>query len=382
MTEREPPEDEEDEERPPGRDLERREPLEPEPSDVEEPRTRHGYVPLDPRDVAERLMRSQPPGDLMPPEGDDDEDDEPPTNSEALNPYQPRKRFRAATNDELDPQSFMVADDRSALRAVLRGGSIAEDRGDAQFIGGAIRRLAQALRETAEQFRAGTTGFISNPLLRSVQFGHSVVVELEISAEEDVQLGLDQGRHSPTIDAAHALSQLLAAPSPDELLSRALDLGPDAVASYKRFLNHLAGDRVTLEWQTPDATEVVVVSSTEAAHDFAILDREGERRTDPVEVPGTLTMADSELRQFALTLPSELQRPPLLKGKHRVRGTYAEEMGERLKSEGLWDSEVMATINVTYDVPDTTPTPRDPVYELVDAESLIPPDAPSLFEDR
>lgn len=298
---------------------------------------------------------------------------------DAPNPHQPRNRFRAATDEELDPQSFMVADDRSALRAVLRGGSIADDRGDATFIGGAIRRLAQVLRETAEQYRAGT-GFVSNVLLRNLQFGHSVTVELEISVDENVQRGLDGTRHSPTIDAAHALAQVLGSPSPDELLSRALDLGPEVVASYKRLLNHLAGDSVVVEWQVPDATEVVVLTSTDAGHDFAILDREGQRRTDTVSVPGTLTMADSELRQFALTLPSELARPPLLKGKHRVRGTYSEEMGNRLKSEGLWDSEVMASIDVTYDMPASTPTPRDPTYELVEVEPLIPPDSLILFD--
>lgn len=330
------------------------------------------------REPPEREGDEWPP-DEVPPERDTRGDEPPPEG--APTPAEPRGRFRAATDDELDPQSFLIADDRSALRAVLRGGSIEQTRGDAHFIGGAIRRLAQSLRETAEQYRAGTTGFISNALLRHVEFGQSVVIELEISAEEDVQADLDNARHSPTIDAAHALGRLLAAESPEQLLSRALDLGPEAVASYKRLLNHLAGDNVTLEWQTPDTPEVVIVSSSDAAHDFAVLDREGDRRTDPVGVPGTLTMADSELRQFALTLPAQLERPPLLKGKHRVRGTYAEEMGKRLKSDKLWDSEVMATIHVTYDVPGSTPTPREPLYELVDAEPLIPRDAPSLFPD-
>lgn len=286
-------------------------------------------------------------------------------------------RFRAATEDELDPQSFIVADDRSALRAVLRGGGISDDRGDADFIGGAIRQLARALRETAEAYRAGT-GFISNSLLRNVQFGHSVVVELEISTEEDVQMGIEGSRHSPTIDAAHALGALLAA-NADDLVPRALKIGPDAVTAYKKFLDLLAGDDVTLEWQVPDASEIVVVTSVDARHDFAILDREGEQATEQVEVPGTLTMADSELLQFAVTLPSELARPPLLKGKHRVRGTYSAEMGARLKSQGLWDSQVMAIIEVMYDLPGTTPTPHDPTYVLVGAEPLLP-NAPSLFE--
>jgi hypothetical protein len=304
-------------------------------------------------------------------EPDDNEASSDPEKSEG------RRRFRAATEDELDPQSFMVSDGRSALRAVLRGGSIAHNRGDAHFIGGVVRRLAEALRQGAEVYRAGT-GFISNAQLRNLEFGHSVVVELEISPEEDVQLGIEGERHSPTIDAAHALGQMLSA-NPGELIPRALKLGPDATAAYKRMLNILAGDEVTMEWQVPDQGKIAVVSSADARHDFAILDREGEQRVESVAVPGKLTMADSELRQFALTLPSKLARPPLLKSKHRVRGTYPEDIGARLKSQGLWDTDVMATIEVTFDVPGTTPIPRDPTYVLADAEPLVSA-SPSLFE--
>ena len=330
--------------------------------------------------MSERLIRPKQPGTPTPPEdGGDGEDDDPPA-PPAPAPGQPPRRFRAATDAELDSQSFMVADDRSALRAVLRGGSIAEDRGDAEFIGGAIRRLAQVLRETAQQFRAGTTGFVSSALLRRVEFGHSVIVELEISPEEDVQLGLDNARHSPTINAARAVAALLGSTEPEALLSRALDLGADSVTPYKRLLDHLASDDVTMEVQVPDATQIVVMTSIDASHDFAVLDREGAQRTEPVQVAGRLTMADSELRQFALTLPSQAPRPPLLKGKHRVRGTYEEDLGARLKAKGLWDSNVWATIDVTFDVHGTTPTPRDPTYVLVDADPLLP-SAPSLFSD-
>ena len=290
---------------------------------------------------------------------------------------QSSRRFRAATEDELDPQRFMVADSRSALRVVLRGGSIANDRGDAHFIGGVLRRLAEALRESAEVYRAGT-GLISNAQLRRLEFGHSVAVELEISREEDVQIGIEGERHAPTIDAARALAEMLGS-RPDELVPQAIRLGPDATAAYKHLLEILAGDAVTFEWQVPDRDQVAVLSSADARHDYAILNREGEQKIETVTVPGRLTMADSELRKFALTLPSELARPPLLKGKHRIRGTYPEDVGSRLKSQGLWDSNVMATIEVTFDVPGTTSTPRDSTYVLVDVEPLASA-TPNLFE--
>ena len=392
MTDDERPEDEPDEDAP-GKELERREPPDPDehPKPPEPPRSpgtlgeelrrERAYEPFDPS-VMGRMLSAQPPGDLTPPErsGGGDEpprDDDPPPTVAAP---QPRKRFRAATDEELDPQSFMVADDRSALRAVLRGGSISKDRGDADFIGGAIRRLARALREAARNYHQAGADFIGVPQLRPVQFGRSVIIELEISPEEEVDRGLDDSRLAPTINAARDLAGLLSA-EPDKLVERALPLGPAAVAEYKRFLNLLGEDEVTLEWQVPDTTEVVVVSSVEARHDFAILDREGERATGTVVVPGTLDLLGSRKHRFELLLIPGQERPPLLKGKSVVEGTYADELGARLKAEGLWDSDVMATVEVEYDVPGTTPTPQPSTYVLLDAEPLIPREQSSIFDD-
>lgn len=56
-----------------------------------------------------------------------------------------------------------------------------------------------------------------------------------------------------------------------------------------------------------------------------------------------------------------------------LEGSYEEDTGLRLKADGLWDAEVMATIEVTFDVPGTTPVPRPPKYKLLAAEPLTPP---------
>jgi hypothetical protein len=213
---------------------------------------------------------------------------------------------------------------------------------------------------------------VGDAQLRTAALGASIVIELEIAEDEQVQRGLDESRNSPTIEAARTLGRLLAAPA-DDLVDLALKLGPEAATEYKRLLNTLGGDEVTVEWLPAESTRYVVVTSADARRDFAILDREGEQRTETLQVPGTLTMADSRRHRFELSLPSGAIRPPLLKGKSLVEGTYDEEVGLRLKSEGLWDAEVNTTIEVTYDVPETTPTPRDPQYRLLDAELLIPP---------
>jgi hypothetical protein len=137
---------------------------------------------------------------------------------------------------------------------------------------------------------------------------------------------------------------------------------------------------VTVEWLPAESTRYVVVTSADARRDFAILDRDGEQRTEQVHIPGTLTMADSRRHRFELSLPTGATRPPLLKGKSIVEGTYDEDVGLRLKSDGLWGAEVNTTIEVTYDIPDSTPTPRDPEYRLLDAEPLVPqPQTPPMF---
>ena len=289
-----------------------------------------------------------------------------------------RERLRAATDDELDPQSFIVADQRAALWTVLRGAGIARDRADAEFIGGAIRRIARALRETAQMYKRPGDQFVENALLRHFGWGHSVTLGLEVSAHEDVQFGVSGARNSPTIDAAHTLGRLLAAP-PEQLVPRASKLPGSAVAEYKRLLNLLGGEEgVTLEWQPPDTTQVVVVTSVDARNDYAILDREGVQRTETVHVPGTLTMADSRRNRFELSLPAGMERPPLLKRRQTVEGEYTEGAGRKLKSESLWDSDVTATIEVTYDLEGTTASPREPVYRLLDASPLLPASEPLL----
>jgi hypothetical protein len=286
--------------------------------------------------------------------------DDTPTEAE----YQPR--FRAATEDELDPQNFMVANPRSALRTILRGGSVAKDAGDATFLGEIIAQISQTLRQAAELFRDGSV--LSNPRLRRLEFGHSVEIYFEISPDEQVQLQIDESRGTPTIQAAQLIGNLLGAES-DQLIPQALRLG-DAIKPYRKLLELLAADEATLEWQAAEIQSVVRLTSLDARHDHAILVREGDKQEEVVEVPGKLTMADSALNKFALTLPSQLARPQALKAKQRVQGTYQEDLGVRLKQEGLWDSDVMAKINVISDVLGTTATPRNPKYELLDAELL------------
>lgn len=289
------------------------------------------------------------------------------------------KRFREARPDELDPQSFFVADDRAALRVRLFGGSVQGIRAQADFVGNTIRRVARALKETAES-QATKAQTIGDPMLRTAELGKSIVIEIEVGAEEDLQYAMDGTPESPTIHAARTLGELLAAPA-DDLTQLALSLGPVAATEYKRLLDALGSDEVTVEWMTPKSRGYIVATSEDARRDHAILSRLGDELTETVKVPGTLTMADSRRNKFELSLPSGAPRPPRLKGKSLVEGIYDEEVGARLKTDGLWDAEVLADIEVTFDIPDSTPVPRPPKFRLLAAEPLVSPEvAPRLFD--
>ncbi len=244
-------------------------------------------------------------------------------------------------------------------------------RARADFVGATIRRVARALREAAEA-QASKAQTIGDPMLRNAALGESIIIEIEIGADEHIQYGLDGTPDSPTIRAARTLGQLLAAPAGD-LLELALALGPEAAIEYKRLLDTLGGDEVTVEWLTPRATRYVVATSADARRDYLILDRPGDEHVGIVSVPGTRLMADSRHNRFELSLPSGATRPPLLKGKSVVDGVYDGDVGASLKAHGLWDAEVMAEIEVTYDDAGTTPVPRSPKFRLLSAEALVPP---------
>ena len=55
------------------------------------------------------------------------------------------------------------------------------------------------------------------------------------------------------------------------------------------------------------------------------------------------------------------------------------ELGRKLKDEGLWDSEVSAMIDVSYDRQGTTPLPRGRTHLLIDAIPIPP--TPTLFDE-
>lgn len=304
-------------------------------------------------------------------------DDQPSEETEAA-AILPPKRFRARTEENLYRQRFMLADEDAAAIATLSEGSIGSKSGNAKFLGGVITRLATALGETAKLHRAGVSA-LSDALLSTVAWENSVTLVFLVADGEEVRFGADGLRHSPSLDAARDLFVLLSA-EPVELLPRAVQLGPNAIGAYRNFLNVLASDAVTFELSVPEVPQAVEVTSDHARRDAALLKQPGQRVTQRLTVQGKLTMADSSLKKFKLTLPADKdERHPVLASKRQILGDWPEALGQKLHDLHLWDEPVTAVIEMTVDFPETTATPRQPEYVLIDAEPLGLPSAEPMF---
>jgi hypothetical protein len=314
-----------------------------------------------------------------PPEDDSSQDDES-SDGGARVEAEPvaGKRFRTARPEELAPQSFIVSDERAAGRLRLFGGSVQGVRANAEFCGEAIRRLARTLKETARSQMPDLAHLVEDSQLRSARLGHSIVIELEIGLKEELAVQLDGTTTSPTLRAAHTLSELLAA-QPDQLVDLALSLSHEATREYRQFLKVLGNDDVTVEWLVPRSDRYVVTTSKDLRADHAILVAEGQEQTKVFYIPGTLTMADSMRDRFELRLMPPRDQAPFFKGKTSVKGKYDEAVGDLVKAQGLWDTEVLATIEVTYDELNSTVTPRPYAYRLVAATPR--PTTPTLLDD-
>lgn len=201
-------------------------------------------------------------------------------------------------------------------------------------------------------------------------------------AGEHETMRMDEGG-SPTIEAARQISSLMQAAG-DDLLALAQETGPEGAKAYKQFMRAVSqAEDAEVTWQTTGAQEAITLTSVEASKAFLILDREGEAEDQELEaIPGHLSMADAGVQRFKLVLPrsGDFDRPTPLKGKKVIEGHYDDPVGELVKSKGLWDRDVVATIRIEREREDTVATPRKPSFHLVAVEAAVerPEEGPKL----
>ena len=178
---------------------------------------------------------------------------------------------------------------------------------------------------------------------------------------------------SPSVDAAQYVADLMQADG-DELLTLAREAGPDGAKAYRQFLKVVAdAEDAQVGWRG-FGRQPVVVDSEKATKNFITLDREGEKESEELTVPGHLSMADAKRKQFRLELPSRWPRPQELKRKRNIEGTYEESVNRLVEGPpNLWNSDVVARIRINREREDTVAAPRKPKFELLSVEEATEP---------
>lgn len=188
---------------------------------------------------------------------------------------------------------------------------------------------------------------------------------------------------SPSVDAAQYVADLMQADG-DELLTLAREAGPDGAKAYRQFLKVVAdAEDAQVGWRG-FGRQPVVVNSEKATKNFITLDREGEKESEELTVPGHLSMADAKRKQFRLELPSGWPRPQELKRKRNIEGTYEESVNRLVEGPpNLWNSDVVARIRINREREDTVAAPRKPKFELLSVEEAtepaVPPKGPAVM---
>lgn len=190
---------------------------------------------------------------------------------------------------------------------------------------------------------------------------------------EHETMRMDEGG-SPTLEAAQQITSLMQAQG-DDLLSLAQETGPEGAKAYKGFMRAVSqAEDAEVSWKASGSPESVSITSINASKAFLILDREGEAEDEVLKaIPGHLSMADAGAHRFKLLLPKagDFERPTPLKGKRVLEGSYDDPIGDSVKSQGLWDRDVIATIRIERERAETVAAPRDPTFKLVAVEAAV-----------
>lgn len=276
-------------------------------------------------------------------------------------------QFEKADDDDLTVDVHMEADQRiGTLTAV--GKAFRPNRAEAISLADLIRSFALALYKIA--LAKSKVGDVVAP--SDVDEFSFASAHIRFVAGENETFRID-GAGSPSAEAAEQIASLMQAQD-DDLLALAQETGPDGAKAYKQFMRAVGqAEDAEVTWETREQ-EAVTVTSVEASKAFLVLDREGEPEDQELNaVPGHLSMADAGVQRFKLVLPpsGDFDRPTPLKGKKVIEGHYDDHVGALVKSKGLWDRDVIATLRIEREREGTYATPRKPHFHLIEVEAAV-----------
>jgi hypothetical protein len=274
--------------------------------------------------------------------------------------------YTETDDSDLEVDVHMEADGNRVVGTLTaKGDDFRHGRANAHALGELIRAHAVALYEIAMS-KKGLNDWVAWPDIDRFEFA-SAHIRFVPGENETIRM---EDPISPTVEASRRIAEMMEAQG-DDLVELAREVGPKGAKAYQQLLKVVAeSDDAEVEWESTDR-EPVTVSSIDAKRAFATLDREGENESAEFTVAGHLSMADAELNRFKLKLPSGAPRPPQLKGKRTVTGVYDDPVGQLVKEQGLWDSDVLAEIRVEREREETVATPRKPSFKLISVERVV-----------
>jgi hypothetical protein len=286
------------------------------------------------------------------------------SNGEAEEDSQAIPEFKETEDFDLELDVHMEAH-QEAGTLVAKGKNFGPHRADGLALAEVIKSFVTTLFEIAVKKK------------RSTEWAATADVDLFRFASAHIRFIVGEGETirmedstSPTVDAASYVSDLMEADG-DELLTLAQEIGPKGAKAYRQLLKVVSEtEDATVGWRS-FGRKPVVVTSADATKDFITLDREGESESEEITVPGHLSMADAGRRRFTLELPKGWPRPPELKRKRNIEGSYEESVNQLVKSQGLWNSDVIASIRINREREETVAAPRKPKYQLLSVEPAV-----------
>jgi hypothetical protein len=337
-----------------------------------------------------------PPELPEPPEDGEEEHDgdaEEETADEAPEVAPPRRRGRRqslsrAKRDDLIPWVRAEGTDIGAERElILRGSGIGSVRADLDKLSGALSQLATILR------RNGAEPFLS---ARGVVLGNSAHVYLvpasdeirraerslsEAAALESTDAGKTKAGQKrvhtllraavPDLDVALALTGALMEAPVDETPMRAAELGQNVAEAYKSLATTLSKGGLTLEVPVIRLDEEAAIPARavlgygKAERVALALKSPSEPVVEVVDVIGQLSLADSNKKLFGLDLDRNRPIPEALRRKRMVKGHYTAAVEDVIVQQGLWNTRVLASIEIEKDALISTSRIRPPEFRLV-----------------
>ena len=271
-----------------------------------------------------------------------------------------------------------------SIRLIFSGDAIGSESGDGAAIGMMIVRGANLLAALG-----------ARPQLATLEFGKSVTVEFrapdietaraeekldaaralaaerEPSEDLDAEIALTLGEAVTDVLVASELAAELLSVSSTDAPEAAVGFGNDVAEAYRTLANAVSKAELTFTIQPPqhDPGELTPAKAVRVAD---ALRAASEPLEQTIVAFGVLSIANQEQHGFGLKLDTDATRHRLLKGKRVVHGTYLPPVEARIRDEGLWGTEVRATLLVVRDALVSTSTIRPPSYTLIDVEPRHP----------